>query len=65
VAVAGVPDERWGQRITAFVKRSGVIEADMLDAWCRGSSPLDIVAAPICCRGSGTGDVDRAPRGGV
>ena len=23
VAVAGLPDERWGQRITAFVKRSG------------------------------------------
>jgi 2-furoate---CoA ligase len=41
VAVAGVPDERWGQRITAFVKRGGAIEADMLDAWCRGSSLTD------------------------
>ena len=41
VAVAGVPDERWGQRITAFVKRGGPIEADMLDAWCRGSSLTD------------------------
>ena len=38
VAVAGLPDERWGQRITAFVKRGGAIEADALDAWCRGSS---------------------------
>jgi len=41
VAVAGVPDERWGQRITAFVKRSGAIEADLLDAWCRRSSLAD------------------------
>jgi len=41
VAVAGLPDERWGQRITAFVKRSGVIDADELDAWCRGSSLAD------------------------
>jgi 2-furoate---CoA ligase len=38
VAVAGLPDERWGQRIAAFVKRGGAIEADALDAWCRGSS---------------------------
>ena len=37
----GLPDERWGQRITAFVKRSGGIEADALDAWCRGSSLAD------------------------
>src|SRR5215467_15732594 len=41
VAVAGVPDERWGQRITAFVKRGGAIEAEALDAWCRGSSLAD------------------------
>jgi 2-furoate---CoA ligase len=38
VAVVGLSDERWGQRITAFVKRGGAIEADALDAWCRGSS---------------------------
>jgi 2-furoate---CoA ligase len=41
VAVAGLPDERWGQRIAAFVKRDGAIEADVLDAWCRGSSLAD------------------------
>jgi 2-furoate---CoA ligase len=41
VAVAGLSDERWGQRITAFVKRRGAIEADALDAWCRGSSLAD------------------------
>ena len=41
VAVAGLPDERWGQRITAFVKRGGAVEAEALDAWCRGSSLAD------------------------
>jgi 2-furoate---CoA ligase len=41
VAVAGLPDERWGQRITAFVKRGGAIETEALDAWCRGSSLAD------------------------
>jgi len=41
VAVVGLSDERWGQRITAFVKRGGAIEADALDAWCRGSSLAD------------------------
>jgi 2-furoate---CoA ligase len=41
VAVAGLPDERWGQRITAFIKRGGAIEAEALDAWCRGSSLAD------------------------
>ena len=41
VAVVGLPDERWGQRITAFIKRGSAIEADGLDAWCRGSSLTD------------------------
>jgi len=41
VAVVGLPDERWGQRITAFVKRGAAIKADMLDAWCRSSSLAD------------------------
>ncbi|MBV8090507.1 MAG: AMP-binding protein, partial [Alphaproteobacteria bacterium] len=41
VAVVGLPDERWGQRITAFVKRGAAIKADALDAWCRGSSLAD------------------------
>jgi 2-furoate---CoA ligase len=45
VAVAGLPDERWGQRITAFVKR--IPKAEMaaepaaLDAWCRASPLAD------------------------
>ena len=41
VAVPGLPDERWGQRIAAFVKRGGAIDAEALDAWCRGSSLAD------------------------
>ena len=41
VAIVGLPDERWGQQITAFVKRTGDIEGDALDAWCRGSSLAD------------------------
>jgi len=40
-AVAGLLDERWGQRITAFIKRGGAVDADALDAWCRGSSLAD------------------------
>jgi 2-furoate---CoA ligase len=41
VAVAGLPDERWGRRITAFVKRTAAIDAEALDAWCRGSRLAD------------------------
>jgi 2-furoate---CoA ligase len=37
VAVVGLPDERWGKIVTAFVKRRGPIEADELDAFCRTS----------------------------
>jgi 2-furoate---CoA ligase len=36
VAVAGLPDERLGQRVAAFVKRKLTIDAASLDAWCRG-----------------------------
>jgi 2-furoate---CoA ligase len=41
VAVAGLPDERWGQRITAFVKRAAAIDTAALDAWCRSSRLAD------------------------
>jgi 2-furoate---CoA ligase len=37
VAVVGLPDERWGKVIAAFVKRRSAIEADELDAFCRAS----------------------------
>ena len=41
IAVAGLPDERWGRRVTAFVRRSTDIDAAALDAWCRQSSLAD------------------------
>jgi 2-furoate---CoA ligase len=37
VAVAGMPDERWGQRVVAFVKRRQPIDGEALDAHCRAS----------------------------
>jgi len=37
VAVVGLPDDRWGKVITAFVKRRAAIEADELDGFCRAS----------------------------
>jgi 2-furoate---CoA ligase len=41
IAVAGLPDDRWGQRITAFVKRAGALDATTLDIWCRRSHLAD------------------------
>jgi 2-furoate---CoA ligase len=38
VAVAGLPDERWGQKVVAFVKRRGPVDAATLDAHVRGSA---------------------------
>ncbi|MFL9915813.1 AMP-binding protein [Paraburkholderia fungorum] len=37
VAVAGVKDERWGQRVVAFIKRREYVDAEALDTWCRTS----------------------------
>jgi 2-furoate---CoA ligase len=37
VAVAGVPDERWGKIVCAFVKRRASVEASELDAFCKSS----------------------------
>ena len=37
VAVAGVKDERWGQRVVAFIKRREYVDSAALDAWCRQS----------------------------
>jgi 2-furoate---CoA ligase len=41
VAVAGTPDKRWGQVVTAFIvpKRRDLAEAD-IDAYCRDSTSL-------------------------
>jgi 2-furoate---CoA ligase len=40
-AVAGLADERWGQRITAFIARRAEVDAAALDAWCRASALAD------------------------
>ena len=37
VAVVGLPDERWGKAVTAFVRRSGEVDEAELDAHCRTS----------------------------
>jgi 2-furoate---CoA ligase len=37
VAVIGLPDERWGKIVAAFIKRRGKVEADALDEFCRTS----------------------------
>ena len=37
VAVAGLPDERWGQKVVAFIKAKGTVDAAALDAHCRAS----------------------------
>ena len=37
VAVAGLPDERWGKIVCAFVKARSAVAADDLDAFCRQS----------------------------
>ena len=37
VAVAGVPDDRWGKIVAAFIKRRSPVEADEFDRFCRAS----------------------------
>jgi 2-furoate---CoA ligase len=37
VAVVGLPDERWGKIVVAFVKRRGTVTAEELDHHCRDS----------------------------
>jgi len=37
VAVAGLPDERWGKIVAAFIKRRATVEPDELDAFCRAA----------------------------
>ena len=40
-AVAGLADERWGQKVVAFVVRARAVETDALDAHCRASALAD------------------------
>ncbi|MDX2203591.1 MAG: AMP-binding protein [Hyphomicrobiaceae bacterium] len=37
VAVVGLPDERWGKIVAAFIKRRSHVDAAELDAFCRTS----------------------------
>ncbi|NNF80510.1 MAG: AMP-binding protein [Rhizobiales bacterium] len=37
VAVVGMPHERWGQLVTAFLVRGGDVDAGDLDDWCKQS----------------------------
>ncbi|MEX2631282.1 MAG: AMP-binding protein [Tistlia sp.] len=41
VAVAGLPHERWGQQVTAFVRRARPVGGEELDSFCRGSGLAD------------------------
>jgi 2-furoate---CoA ligase len=37
VAVVGLPDERWGKIVAAFIKRGAPVDAKELDAFCQTS----------------------------
>jgi 2-furoate---CoA ligase len=37
VAVVGLPDERWGKIVAAFIKRRAAVEPEELDSYCRTS----------------------------
>ena len=40
VAVIGEPDEKWGERVVAFVVPAGAVTAEVLDQHCRTSGDL-------------------------
>ena len=51
VAVAGLPDERWGKIVAAFVKRRAMVGPEELDAHCRDVGPRQLqAAAPLRVR---------------
>ncbi len=41
VAVAGLKDERWGQKVVAFIKTHGVVSPEALNAYCQSSDLLN------------------------
>jgi 2-furoate---CoA ligase len=41
VAVVGLPDEKWGKVVTAFVKRKAAVSDAELDQFCRTSGLAD------------------------
>jgi 2-furoate---CoA ligase len=38
VAVVGLPNERWGQQVTAFISKSTKVTSEQLDNWCLKSN---------------------------
>jgi fatty-acyl-CoA synthase len=40
VAVVGEPDDRWGQRVVAFVVTDEGVTSEQLDAYCLASDTL-------------------------
>ena len=41
VAVAGLRDDRLGQKVVAFIRASGNVDSDALDEYCRGSDLIN------------------------
>jgi 2-furoate---CoA ligase len=41
VAVVGLPDERWGKIVAAFIKRRAAVEPEELDSYCRNLGLAD------------------------
>ena len=41
VAVAGLKDDRLGQKVVAFIRASGNVDSDALDEYCRGSDLIN------------------------
>ena len=41
VAVAGLKDDRLGQKVVAFIRASGLVDSQALDEYCRGSDLIN------------------------
>ena len=39
--MAGISDERWGQKVTAFIVRAGAVSPEELDLHCKQSELAD------------------------
>jgi len=42
VAVAGLKDDRLGQKVVAFIRASGILDSNTLDEYCRGSDLINL-----------------------
>ena len=42
VAVAGLKDDRLGQKVVAFIRASGILDSTTLDEYCRGSDLINL-----------------------